>query len=69
MAPVTVSLTIPEGDAARVKTALMRFTELPGTATPKELAAATIKKIVRDQEKVAEMSVALEKTYTEPSIT
>ena len=46
MAPVTVSLTIPEADVARTKEAAMAFTGLPATATAKELLAATAQRVV-----------------------
>lgn len=55
MAPVTVSLTIPEADVARVKTAAESFTGLITTElfkpTAKELLAATIKTVTLQVER------------------
>ncbi len=61
MAPVIVSLTIPEVDVARVKEAVEQFTgltiqhnekgEIIFTPTAKELLAALIKQVVVQQER------------------
>ncbi len=47
MAPVTVSLTIPEAEVAEDKQAAEAFTGLPPTATAKELLAGVVNEVVR----------------------
>jgi hypothetical protein len=66
MVPVTVSLTIPEADVARVKEAAEQLTGLVATETfkptPKELLAALVRLNVTQWERQAH-------TFAPPGIT
>ena len=47
----TVSITIPDAQVPRVKKALIAYTGLSEEATPKQLAAATLKQVVVSAER------------------
>ena len=69
MPPVTVTVTIPEGEAAAATAALVRFTGLAASATPKQLVAGALRKVIAAEQRRAALEAAEASAGAEPAIT